>query len=230
MDREAMLAKVRELREQGATPKAVAKALGLKRAEADELIRQVAKEAAPVEATLVGCWMNAGWSEGLSWPEGAGWQDEPKGKEVEEDFLEYDDEDDEELPNIVSVVVAREHRYGRVSACVYLVDAQCLGVKDALGPRVIDRSELESFLARAFVAYDRPPLQVSLELAREMVFGAEDYARGLGFQPHRDLEPCRGHLGAWQGPGKIVFGYNGKPLFMAGPHDDAAAVTRILDR
>jgi hypothetical protein len=232
MDREALLASVRELRANGATPKGVAKALGLKRAEADALIREVATEAAPAERALIGCWISPGWSQGLSWPDGKDWSEvDPVALERED--LEEDEEDEEgaeTLPGLASVVVAREHRYDRISVCSYLVDAQCLGVKNAIGPFVIYRRELESTLARLLHMYDAPPLPISLELARELVFGAEDYARDLGFTPHRDFEACRAHLGAWQGPSAIVFGYNGQPFFVPGPEDDVVAIEATLER
>lgn len=215
MEPDDQISHVRSLRARGATPKAIAKTLGITRAEADALVRRIAQESA-TGPVLVGCWVNAGWSQGLSWSGHPEWHDEGG--------------DGDAFPGLVSVVVVREHRYETLTACAYLVDAQCLGVKDALGPRVLDRTELDGFVARQYAAYDRPPLRASLELARELVFGAEEYARALGFEPHRDFERCRGHLGAWSGPSPIVFGYHGKPFFMQGPNDDPVAVVDALER
>jgi hypothetical protein len=164
MEDDDLITHVRSLRVRGATPKAIAKTLGITRAEADALVRRVARESA-TEAALVGCWVNAGWSQGLSWSGHPDWCD--------------DDDDGDALPGLVSVLVIREHRYERLTACAYLVDAHCLGVKNALGPRVLDRTELDAFVARQYAAYDRPPLRAPLELARELVFGAEEYAPGL---------------------------------------------------
>jgi hypothetical protein len=213
MELDALIACVRILRARGMTPKAIAKDLGITRAEADSMIRRIARESA-AETALVGCWVNAGWSQGLSWSDRPDW---------------HDDSDDHHL-GLVSVLVVREHRYEKVSVCVYLVDAQCLGVKNALGPRVLERTELDAFIAQVYAAYPQPPLQASLELARELVFGAEAYARKLGFEPHRDLAACRGHLGTWREPSPIVFGYHGKPFFMQGPDDDPIAVLEVLER
>src|SRR5215510_7620163 len=85
----------RSLRARGVTPKSIAKTLGITRAEADALVRRIARESA-TEATLVGCWVNAGWSHGLSWSGHPDWRD---------------DDGDDDVPQLVSVVVAREHRY-----------------------------------------------------------------------------------------------------------------------
>jgi hypothetical protein len=216
MEPDDVLARARSLRARGATPKAIAKTLGITRAEADALVRRIA-QAPATEPALVGCWVNAGWSQGLSWSDRPEWHEDGGGG-------------DHDIPGLVSVLVVRERRYDKLIACAYLVDAQCLGIKDALGPRELERAELNGFVARQYLAYARPPLQVPLELARELVFGAEAYARTLGFEPHRDFERCRGQLGAWSGPSQIVFGYRGKPLFLQGPHDDAVAVVDVLER
>lgn len=218
-----MLGRVRALREGGATPKAIAKALGIKRSEADLMIRKIASEAAPAEAAIVGCWVSDGWSEGLSW------EGHPEWREAR-DALQRPRSLEGTMPEVVTVVVAREHRYGRHAVCALLLDVQCLGVKNALGPRVIERDELSAFLARMFDDDERRSVPTSIELVRELVFGAEAYARGLGIAPHRDLESCREHLGLWQGPSSIAFGYHGKPLFIPGPDDDEVAIEGILAR
>jgi hypothetical protein len=67
-------------------------------------------------------------------------------------------------------------------------------------------------------------------MAQQLVFGAVEYARGLGFEPHADYEACAGHLGEWRGPSVIGFGYQGKPLFIQGPEDDAARIIKKLRR
>ncbi len=55
-------------------------------------------------------------------------------------------------------------------------------------------------------------LPAPLELARQLVFGARDYARELGFEPAKDFAGTIDHLGLWEGPSAIGFGYHGKPL------------------
>lgn len=69
-----------------------------------------------------------------------------------------------------------------------------------------------------------------LDLAQDLVFGAVEYARGLGFDPHPDLRQAAAHLGTWQPPGRITFGYHGEPYFQQGPYDNPARILRTLDR
>ena len=131
---------------------------------------------------------------------------------------------------VACVVVARRHRPQRVSVCGYLVDVYCLGVKNALGPQIVNERDLPAFLRRFFAPFDQvsAPRAAPLELARHLVRGAVDYARGLGFEPVPDFEPAAGHLGPWQETGAITFGRHGVPFYLSGPFDNPAPVIRTL--
>lgn len=50
----------------------------------------------------------------------------------------------------------------------------------------------------------------------------------MGFEPHPDFTAARGHLGDLDQPCAITFGRHGRPLYVAGPHDDPIAVMRTL--
>jgi len=130
----------------------------------------------------------------------------------------------------VSVLVTREERYGRVRVCGWLVDVWCLGVKDVVGPRVTDERRGAEFTRSYFSAYQAQPLAAPVELARHLVFGAVAYARSLGFEPTPGFEATAGQLGPWTGPSAIGFGRDGKPFFVQGPRDNAAAVLETLER
>jgi hypothetical protein len=73
-------------------------------------------------------------------------------------------------------------------------------------------------------------LAVPIELAQHLVFGAVEYARSLGFEPAVGFEAAMDHLGSWTGPSVIGFGREGKPFYIQGPHDNAAAVIKTLER
>jgi hypothetical protein len=215
MASQELMGRVAELRRNGRTPKEIARALGLKPAEVAPLIRAVGAATPAREAELVGCWITDGWSEGLAvngHPEWPGVESAAGG-----------------ASGLASVLVAREHGSG-VSACGYLVDVWCLGVKNSTGPKTMDRRKLPDFVSLFFRASSRPPVPAPLDLARNVVFGAVDYARGLGFEPHPDFAKCAGHLGQWNQSSDVTFGRNGKPMYMQGPHDDVFAVLSTLRR
>ena len=69
------LERVRTLREQGRNPKEIARILGVRPAEASQLVRAaaaLAQDDAP-EPALVGCWVSPGWSTGLAIGDHPGW-------------------------------------------------------------------------------------------------------------------------------------------------------------
>jgi hypothetical protein len=96
------------------------------------------------------------------------------------------------------------------------VDTYCLGVKNTLGPRNLNDWALCSFVREYFGAFEGDSVAAPLELAQHVVFGAVEYARGLGFEPHPDFGAATAHLGTWQGPSAITFGDNDKPVYIAG--------------
>ena len=102
-------------------------------------------------------------------------------------------------------------------------------MKNALGPEIVDDLGLQGFVRDFFSGYDGDPVEVPIELAREVVLGSAGYARSLGFDPHPDFAAAEGHLGPWTGPGAITFGKDGKPLYISGPYDDPRPVIRTLE-
>ena len=114
--------------------------------------------------------------------------------------------------------------------CVYLVDVYCLGVKNAMGPDDVEDQALRRLTDHVFSGYQAPPVPASIELVRDLVLGAVEYAHGLGFAPHPDFEQARAHLGPWTGPSAITFGCEGKPTYVEGPYDNPSHVLRTLRR
>src|SRR3954454_13561788 len=76
-DRE-LLDEVRRMRADGAPPKVIARALGIRPAVIAPLVRQIAGEAPEVpidRGELVGCWISPGWSRELIVERRDGWDD-----------------------------------------------------------------------------------------------------------------------------------------------------------
>lgn len=208
------LTRVRQLRERGLTPKVIARNLGLPLREVSGLVAAVAADRGGT-GSVVGCWISPGWSDGLGVPEDRGWAD---GTHTNPGS------------GLVTALVARTHRHDSVSVCLYLVDVYCLGVKNAIGPQAMHQRKLLAFRDAAYGAYAGEPVPAALDLVQELVFGAVDFARGLGFEPHADFAAAASHLGGWTGPSAITFGRDGKPFYHQGPYDEAAKVMRTLQR
>jgi len=218
MHDDELLARVRALRAEGHTPKSIARALRIRPADVVPLIRKMAAADAAGEPAVVGCWVSPGWSMNLAVADHSDWPDV--------------DTSAHGLDGVASVAVVRQHRSRRVSVCGFLVDVYCLGVKNALGPHVLDELDLPDFLRAYFAPFDEVggPLPAPLELARHLVWGAVDHARRLGFEPAADFGPAAGHLGRWEEHSAITFGRNGTPFYVAGPYDRSNAVLRTLCR
>jgi hypothetical protein len=130
---------------------------------------------------------------------------------------------------IALVLAARAGRHDAVSVCGYLVDTFCLGVKNVIGPERLRRRDLGSFVRSYFMAFPAPPVRAPIELAQHLVLGAVQYAANLGFSPHPEFEAARGHLGQLNESCAITFGRQGRPVYVAGPHDDPVVVIDTLN-
>src|SRR5215472_7593871 len=204
MTDEELQQRVADLRAKGRSPKEIAQALGVRPAAVAALVRTIAgrESVAAHEPAVVGCWVSPGWRAGLGVAEHPDW---PAGDPAE------DGETDDAGAGLVAVLVAREHRYDKVAVCGWLVDVYCMGVRDLLGPRAVAGRELPAFVERYFDGYPAPAVPAPIELARNLVWGAVEYARKLGFEPAPDFEPSTGHLGALEGKSDITFGRDGRP-------------------
>src|SRR5881397_2342346 len=153
MGNEDLMERVRALRARGYSPKQIARALGVPPATVAPLVRTIAAadQAGAGERKLVGCWVSPGWSQGLTVDGHPEWPDV--------------DAADAGAQALVSVLVVRQERYGRVGVCGWLVDVWCLGVKDVVGPRVTDERGAAELTRSYFAAYQAPPLPAPVELA-----------------------------------------------------------------
>jgi len=123
-----------------------------------------------------------------------------------------------------SVYAIRQTRNGTV-ASVFLVDSFCLGVKDSFFIRSFD---LDAFRDRN---RDLETEKVSPEHALKFILDAISYARSIGFEPSAETDICKqifGTTDAAECKTEFVFGKNGKPWYMSGPHDSSEKQIRIL--
>src|SRR5262249_40883301 len=110
MDSAELLDRVRQLRGEGKSPKQIARLLGMAPSAVPPRVRAVAAQrpTAP-QPQVVGCWVNRGWSLGLSVDPARCWTDEAPSSQ-------------ENAGGLVSVLLARRHRWDKVLICGYLTD------------------------------------------------------------------------------------------------------------
>jgi hypothetical protein len=131
---------------------------------------------------------------------------------------------------IAHLLISRELSSGNVAFVGFLVDMYCLGVKNVMwgvASRAKYDWQVHGKLFREFKVVKLQP-----EYARKLVEGAVDYARGLGFAPHEDYEKAKlifGNIDAGACGEQIIYGKDGKPFFIAGPHDSSARCRHVID-
>lgn len=134
-------------------------------------------------------------------------------------------------PGMAQVIVTRDEG-SRYSVSSYLIDYWCLGVKDAMGPRRMNRADYLLYLDVAYTdAFGEDYQEISLHQAQALVFGATDYSKQLGFDPHRDFERAKVALGDREAHlPQLDFGKDGKPMYFSGPYDNPDKVLATLEK
>jgi hypothetical protein len=128
------------------------------------------------------------------------------------------------------VLIARFKASGDTEAGVFLIDAQCLGVKNAFFTRVPSEQYQGRLLTGVFPAPDDRE-SISPACGRKLVEDAIAYARGLGFEPHADCRHAQRVFGGIDGTEcdrQFTFGDDGKPLYVQGPNDSEAFAARVV--
>jgi hypothetical protein len=131
------------------------------------------------------------------------------------------------------VVVGRRQPNGNLAFGNYLVDYYCLGLKDTYCNVDMSTAVFQhDAMPQMYHAAGRP-LSISPDLAHEIIYGSIEYAAQFKFHPHRDfrdsqllLDPPETHRRS----GSVKFGKDGKPFYIAGPHDNRDAIMRQLLR
>lgn len=129
------------------------------------------------------------------------------------------------------IVVARKQSEQLVCYGTYVVDLYCLGVKKTFADAGLTRTDYRDGI-RAMMSEEYDANPITLELVHQIVYGAIDYARELGFRPHRDFSRTRHVLGppdAFPRSEDIEFGKDGKPLYISGPDDNPKRIVKQLE-
>ncbi len=200
------------LRDRELTPKQIARKLGLKASEVSTFLISQAEQTALASAEkgellpVAQCLVDVNFAKVLL------------GKETSE------------AGGLGLVVVTRSKGYNRFVTATYLIDYWCLGVKDAIPPRNCNDSQYKNFVRHAYSQFPQGYEEISLEQAQALVWGAIAYAKTLGFEPHRDFEQSKAHLGELTSEISLKFGRNGKPCYVEGPYDDGIKIMNTLKK
>lgn len=133
---------------------------------------------------------------------------------------------------LAHILISRRQPDGNILFGVYLVDVFCLGLKNTFCnadmPVSVYRAKLRNPLER-----EEGLVECPISLAHAIIYGGIEYASQFGFGAQEDFELSKyvlGEKGSVQPLEEVEFGKGGRPLFVAGPHDDVDRITRQLER
>lgn len=127
---------------------------------------------------------------------------------------------------ITSILLSRRLPNGSVAFATFLVDAWCLGIKNAHA-EVCSNYQYQCDI----VPKTKEATPMSPAAARKLVEDAAAYAAGIGFEPHADYRRAKaifGDIDPTECQQEFQFGKDGKPFFFSGPHDDWARCRQIM--
>lgn len=130
---------------------------------------------------------------------------------------------------IGTVVVTRKTPGNQVLMAAFLVDVFCLGVKDT---HCMLLSENEYRFRLQQIETHQDLSEVHPACAKKLVEGAQIYAEALGFSPHKGYGFARkifGDIQEKQCPRSFTFGHDGKPMYLAGPNDNAQFRKKVMN-
>ncbi len=142
-------------------------------------------------------------------------------------------EDWQNHTNLKQLVIARQNAAGIVGVGLFLIDLGCLGIKDAHSRGFSSEFEFKNELLEA-IASTEPIQPCSLDFASKMIQTAISYARGLGFEPHKDARKAMRLIGEAHPENYLddipTGGEDGKPFFISGPYDNVNKIMNTLNR
>ncbi|MGB9596685.1 MAG: hypothetical protein ACPL7B_10435 [Candidatus Poribacteria bacterium] len=132
---------------------------------------------------------------------------------------------------LATIIISRIMPNGDIIFGDYLVDVFCLGLKDTFYKINVPLSAYENEFKP--MASRRSRLtECPVTLAHQIIYGAIDYARDIGFEPHKDFKFSKYILEEpekFEKRSDIKFGKDGKPFFVAGPYDNVKKIIKTLE-
>lgn len=133
---------------------------------------------------------------------------------------------------LLHVVVARSHTNGNITACFYLVDLLLMGVKDT--DYMFNRPLFE-YKEKIEEISDRMNLiNITYELAHNIIYTSIDFAGSFGFSPHKDYSSITSFMLEEDDDNieviEIECGHDGKPAYMRSPYESDHESDRIIKK
>jgi len=133
-----------------------------------------------------------------------------------------------EETGIANIIISRKHTNGNITACFYLVDLYCLGIKDTHFLFNIAGKKYMEIIGRVEDYFQR----VSYPLVHNIIYSGLDFADEYGLKPHKDFTSTTRFMLEEDTDDieqiDIVCGRDGKPLLVVGHRDDPRTVKAVI--
>jgi hypothetical protein len=129
---------------------------------------------------------------------------------------------------MASVSIARKHTNDNITAGLYLVDLNCLGVKDAHYLFNLSESDYRRMIS---INGQLDLSSISYELAHNIIYAGLEFAKELGFNPHKDFSVAKYILEEDTDEVELIeieCGHEGKPMFVKSEWQSEQEANRII--
>ena len=131
---------------------------------------------------------------------------------------------------MANILVSRRHTNGNLTIGMYLVDLNCLGVKDAVYWFNNYEHEFRELLRQAGESMEMK--KISYALAHNIIYAGIEFAEDYGFKPHVNFTAVAQYILEEDTEDidliEIEFGSDGKPVYVKGPLDNDTKVAKVL--
>jgi len=133
---------------------------------------------------------------------------------------------------IGNILITRLSPQGEVVIASFIVDVYCLGIKKTLFKTLPLPEYEQSFKAGIVKSHgDYAFTKIKPSCAKKLLDGAAEYARELGFTPHKDYHALKTIFGTeklgfcWS---RYRFGKDKMPFYVKGPNESSADANHII--
>ncbi len=132
--------------------------------------------------------------------------------------------------NLAWVVVARKHTNDNITSGFFLVDLDCLGVKDSF--TMFNASEYEYSEMLQNISQEMEFEKTPYDLAHNIVYAGLEFADEFGFKPAKEFTKTTQYILEEDNENieliDIECGKDGKPMYTRGPNDSDARAKSII--
>ena len=143
-------------------------------------------------------------------------------------------QDNWEETKFTPVIISRKKTNGDIIAATYIVDMQCLGVKDSFFGYDLSPMNYQNTVKEMGRGMEVNFIPIDPTLVHNIIYGAVEFAEDCGFEPHKTFTSTTEYL---LDPVEsidyvaVAFGdAEGKPFFFAGPYDDSSKIMATLTK